>query len=71
MVLQNMFFVRAGYALSPDLPTEEAMFTYTAGSGVQFSLSPTMSIVVDYAFRATEFFDDNHVVAGEARVVTA
>lgn len=59
----NMFFLRAGYALSPDLPTDEALFTYTAGAGVQFSLSSTMNIVVDYAYRATEFFDDNHVVA--------
>lgn len=59
----NMFFVRAGYSLSPDLPTAEALFTYTAGAGVNFSLSSTMNIVVDYAFRATEFFDNNHVVA--------
>jgi hypothetical protein len=59
----NMFFVRAGYALSPDLPTEEALFTYTAGAGVHFSLSPTMTVIVDYAFQATEFFDDNHVIA--------
>lgn len=58
---QNMLYVRGGYSLSPDLPTEEAMFTYTAGAGVRFDLSPTMSIAVDYGYRATEFFSDNHV----------
>jgi hypothetical protein len=32
-------------------------------SPIQFSLSPTMTVIVDYAFQATEFFDDNHVIA--------
>lgn len=59
----NMLSLRFGYALSPELPSEEAIFTYTAGAGINFSLSPTMNIAVDYGFRATKFFDNNHVVA--------
>ncbi|GJQ21616.1 MAG: hypothetical protein HBSIN02_19710 [Bacteroidia bacterium] len=57
----NTLFVRGGYSLSPDLPTEEAMYTFTVGAGVKFNLSPTMNIAVDYGYQATEFFDDNHV----------
>lgn len=59
--LNDMFFVRGGYMFLPELDNADAnIYGLTAGLGVKYDLGGT-KIKVDYAFRQTKFFDDNHI----------
>lgn len=62
--LNNTFFIRGGYALTPSFAdnTDYNIYGLTAGIGIKYDLSGT-SLKVDYAFRQTKFFDNNHVIA--------
>jgi len=58
----NTFFLRGGYsyiAEASDL-SEEAIFGPTFGAGLNFNQG--LDITFDYAFRAVEFFDANHMI---------
>lgn len=56
----NMFYVRGGYALLPDIDADDNIFGLTAGVGINYNLGG-LGFKFDYAFRDTEFFEDNHV----------
>jgi hypothetical protein len=62
--LNNMFFVRAGYAYTPSFAdnTDYNIYGITAGLGLKYDLGGT-ALKIDYAFRQTKFFDNNHVIA--------
>ena len=60
---RDMFFLRAGYSMAMNVPSELSYIygpTFGAGlvenfAGVEFAL--------DYAYRAVDFFNANHVFA--------
>lgn len=59
--LNDMFFVRGGYMFLPELDNDDAnIYGLTAGLGIKYDLGGTQ-LKFDYAFRQTQFFDDNHV----------
>ncbi len=60
--LNNMFFVRGGYLFTPSFSdnTDYNIYGLTAGLGIRYDLGGTL-LKVDYAFRQTKFFNNNHV----------
>lgn len=56
----DLFFVRAGYQLSPD--QEDYLYGFTGGIGINYQVEG-FGVKVDYAYRDVEFFDGNHVFA--------
>ena len=62
--LNNMFFVRGGYSYTPSFSdnTDYNIYGITAGIGVRYDLGGT-AVKLDYAFRQTKFFDNNHVIS--------
>ena len=63
----DLFFVRAGYSLSPDAaddPTGKSGFIYglTAGAGVHYDF-PQIGITVDYAYRDVDIFDASNIIS--------
>jgi hypothetical protein len=64
----NMFFVRGGYGFSekrddPSSPladTRSYIYGISAGAGLHYPVG-SLDITFDYAFRAVEFLDDNHI----------
>jgi len=55
----NLFFVRAGYQLAPDI-SDEFIYGFSAGVGIDYKVEG-FGFKVDYAFRDVELFDGNHV----------
>lgn len=57
----NTFFVRAGYAYVSEATdnSDESIWGPTFGAGVNFDAG--VDIKVDYAFRAVDYFDANHM----------
>ncbi len=61
--INKMFFIRGGASFAPDTPDdEEYIYGFTVGGGIQYDLGDA-NIAVDYAFRDTEFFSGNHIIA--------
>jgi hypothetical protein len=62
--LNNMFFIRGGYAYTPSFAdnTDYNIYGLTAGLGLKYDLGGT-ALKVDYAFRQTKFFNNNHVIS--------
>jgi len=56
----DLFFVRAGYLLSPQ--SDEYVYGFTGGAGINYEVEG-FGFKVDYAYREVEFFDGNHVFA--------
>jgi hypothetical protein len=56
----NLFFVRGGYDLSPKNQTDEYIYGFTAGAGINYDMEG-ISIKVDYAYRDVKYFDANHI----------
>lgn len=57
----NMFFVRGGYDIATE-NTDESIFGFTAGAGVNYDFSGDLAVSVDYAFRdVKEFPTANHI----------
>jgi hypothetical protein len=56
----DLFFLRAGYQLSPD--QEDYLYGFTGGIGINYQVEG-FGVKVDYAYRQVEFFDANHVFA--------
>jgi hypothetical protein len=60
---QDLFFIRGGWVFYPIEATPEyRTFGGTFGAGLHFGLTG-LDITVDYAYRAVQFLDANHVVA--------
>ena len=62
----DLFFLRGGYALAYDADgdefksaDEDFLFGPSLGAGLNLSLGSDISLAIDYAFRATELFDNN------------
>lgn len=63
---QNLFFVRGGYQYQADL--EDSFFTgLNAGAGLNLNLGGTW-VKVDYAYRATRYFDAVQMVTASIRM---
>ncbi len=56
----NLFFVRAGYSMSPNAEDDVHIYGMSAGAGIHYDFS-NIGITVDYAYRAVDFFDANNV----------
>ena len=56
----DLFFVRAGYLLSPQ--SDEYVYGFTGGVGINYEVEG-FGFKVDYAYRDVEFFDGNHIIA--------
>lgn len=62
--LNQMFFVRGGYTFMPTFDNKDYnIFGVTAGVGLKYDLGGGTTVKLDYAFRQTKFFDNNHVIA--------
>lgn len=58
---RNLLFLRGGYDYQPPKSADrENIFGLTFGAGVHMNVG-TVDVTFDYAFRATKFFDNNHV----------
>ncbi len=61
--INKMFFIRGGYSFAPDTPdNSEYIYGVSVGGGIQYNLGDA-DISVDYAFRDTQFFSGNHIIA--------
>lgn len=59
----NTFFIRGGWAFAPTLPdNSKYIFGPSVGAGIQTNLGDA-DFGIDYAFRDTEFFAGNHIIA--------
>lgn len=56
----HQFFVRGGYQFAPDVNSEDYIFGLSAGVGVKYNTGG-IDLMVDYAFKQVEYFDNNHV----------
>ncbi len=55
-------FGRAGMGMVPQAETDANIFGGTFGAGIAYS-APGVDIIVDYAYRQTDFFDGNNVLS--------
>lgn len=62
LAYNNMLFVRGGYSMSPKNQTDEYLYGFTAGAGLNYHMEG-LTIGVDYAYRSVKFFDDNNVLS--------
>jgi hypothetical protein len=56
----NMFFVRGGYSMSPKSQSDDYIYGFTAGVGINYQMEGA-SVTVNYAYRAVKYFDGNHL----------
>jgi hypothetical protein len=56
----NLFFIRGGYSLAPDVADEDYLYGLTAGAGIKYDLDG-INLMIDYAFRDIQYFEANHV----------
>ncbi|MBU0474034.1 MAG: PorV/PorQ family protein [Bacteroidetes bacterium] len=57
----RMFYLRAGYSLMME-NSDQSIYTYTVGAGINMKLMDALNARFDYAFRpVNEFPTDNHV----------
>ena len=56
----NTLFLRGGYGLAPELESDQYIFGFTAGMGLNYNLGQS-NIKIDYAYRDVEYFDANHI----------
>ena len=58
----NLFFIRGGYAYVSENTdnTDQSIWGPTFGVGV--NLDAGVNVIVDYAFRAVDYFDANHMI---------
>lgn len=61
--INNMFYLRGGYSLAPDTPDEvDYLYGFTVGGGISYDMGDA-DLSFDYAYRDTEFFSGNHIIA--------
>ncbi|MBL1212010.1 MAG: PorV/PorQ family protein [Ignavibacteriae bacterium] len=56
----NSIFIRGGYDLLLE-NTDENIYGFTAGAGVEYEMSNNLGFVLDYAYRDVQEFSANHV----------
>lgn len=56
----DFFALRAGYLSYDGIDTDDLLYRYTFGAGLNFDVSGT-ALVLDYAFRDSQYFDSNHL----------
>jgi hypothetical protein len=56
----KLLFLRAGYDYVPDIDKDNQIYGFTAGFGINYTLSG-LELKLDYAYRDTKYFDANHV----------
>jgi hypothetical protein len=56
----NLVMVRGGYVYTTNTESEDLLYTFTLGAGLQYTLGET-TIGVDYAFRNSQYFDANNM----------
>jgi len=56
----NLFFLRAGYSVSPKSQDPNYIYGFSAGAGVNYNLGG-VDLRVDYAYRSTKYFSGNNV----------
>lgn len=58
----NMFFVRVGYMLAVQ-ESDDYIYGFTAGAGINYNLEGGFSIKIDYAYKYAKYFDGNNIFA--------
>jgi long-subunit fatty acid transport protein len=58
----NTLFLRGGYDLAQETVADAYIYGFSAGAGLHYTFTG-LDVTVDYAFRAVDFFQDNHVFA--------
>ncbi len=53
-------YLRAGYATSPKSQSEDYIYGFTAGAGINYAMEG-LTLSVGYAYRDVKYFDANHV----------
>jgi len=56
---KDMFFIRGGYGTMPEGSANENIFGFTAGAGLKYKITGASTIMFDYAYRETKWFDSN------------
>ncbi len=56
----DLFFVRGGYQLAPDLESEDYLYGLTAGIGINWQLEG-IGVMFDFAYRDVQYLDDNYI----------
>lgn len=56
----KMVALRGGYVYTNKAETEDVLYTFTIGAGLQYNLGGT-TIGIDYAFRDDQYFDANNM----------
>ncbi len=56
----NLIFLRGGYNYGVDTPTEDQLYTFALGAGIQYNLGG-VDLAIDYAFRNSQYFDANNL----------
>lgn len=56
----NLLFVRGGYTFAPNLSSEDRVFGFSAGFGINYSVGG-VALRVDYAYKEAQYFDANHI----------
>lgn len=58
----DLFFIRGGYVLTPELEDDQNIYGFSAGAGLKYDLGG-MLVKFDYAFRQVEFdaLGNNHI----------
>ncbi len=57
---QNFVMVRAGYNLETGLESDESLYRFTMGAGINYELGGT-PLSIDYAYRDSQYFDSNNI----------
>lgn len=56
----KMFFVRGGYSLAPQAPTDNYIYGFTAGVGFNYQFEG-IDLDAGYAYRDAKYFNGNHI----------
>ena len=56
------FFARLGYQLAPQVESENYLYGFTAGAGINYQLEG-IALRIDYAYRDAQYFNGNHIFA--------
>ena len=56
----NFVMLRAGYLMEQGVPSEDQLYRFTAGLGLNFSLGQT-NLTLDYTYRDSQYFSGNNL----------
>lgn len=59
-IYDGFIFLRGGYNMGMDMPSEEQLYDFAFGAGIQYQLGG-MDLSIDYAFRNSQYFDANNM----------